>query len=71
MLPGFLPYKRTRNSQHHTVLLKIKAQAHFSCQRSMAIYGLSEDEVTKYEEAFRPLDKDGSGVGSVAMVEGL
>lgn len=37
----------------------------------MAIYGLSEDEVTKYEEAFRPLDKDGSGVGSVAMVEGL
>lgn len=46
------------------VSLKIKAQADLSCL-FMAIHNLSEQEVKKYEEAFRPLDKDGSGVGCV------
>ena len=46
------------------VSLKIKAQADLSCL-FMAIHNLSEEEVKKYEEAFRPLDKDGSGVGCV------
>lgn len=53
------------HSSSDTGVIEDQGSSRFFPAFFMAIHNLSEEEVKKYEEAFRPLDKDGSGVGRV------